>query len=257
MQAPLLPRNIEQPATVSKERILSRWSQFLGSIAIGISPQDAMLKHLITSAEIEACVREPEERARWTEARIAARKRAWNVLDIEDIFEKISGGMTIVEAVESIRPGGTTAFADLCCSDPELNAHYLRALKSRAVLLAEDVLKISDGDGTPDTCTTDKGGEIPNNAKVNRDKLKVDARTRLMSNWFPKLFGEKQQTQVNVQIVNHAQRLEEARQRRDTRSAAPRISHDVVEAAFREVPAPDTNEWDDVPKSTVWLENEP
>lgn len=43
---------------------------------------------------------------------------------------------------------------------------------------------------------------------MNRDKLRVDTRTRLMSAWYPKPFSEKKgDVQVNVQ-VNHARRLE-------------------------------------------------
>jgi len=268
VKAPLIPQTYTNPGPPpTPVKTMTRWSQFLGSIAAGEGVQESMMKHYMTRADIEACVREsPDERARWNEARIAARKRTWSVIDIEEILEDISSGTPIVEAVNKIKPGSHAfkSFTDLCCSDPELHAQYLRALKSRAVLLGEDVLRISDGDGTPDTCTTDKGGEIPNNAKVNRDKLRVDARTRLMSAWFPKLFGEKKDTQVNVQIVNHAQRLEEARQRRDTREVAPRVSTEVIEAAFRPLLGKDdttsaqvdTSGWDDVPRSTVWRETE-
>jgi hypothetical protein len=245
---------------------MTRWSQFLGSIAAGEGIQESMLKHRMTSSDIEACVRMPEERARWNDARIAARKRAWSVLDIEEIFEKIASGDPVGAAVEAVKGGGRQAiasFVDLCTSDPELNAHYLRALKSRAVLTGEDVLNIVDDGAGKDYLDNGKGGLIPDNAAVNRAKLRADARLRLMGNWFPKLFGEKQAAQVNVQIVNHAERLEQARQRRDTRSVAPRISHDVVEAAFREVGKNDTTSqqvdtsgWDDVPVSTVWRETE-
>jgi len=263
MQVPATPRGLPNPgAPPVPQKTLSRWTLFLGELAVGTPLADAMLKHYMTRADIESCVRSaPEERARWNDARLAARKRAWSAFDIEDILGRIAAGTPITEAVDEVRPGGSAEFTYLCTADPDLHEQYLRALKSRAILLGEDTLKISDGDGD-DVLDNGKGGQIPNGAKVNRDKLRVETRTRLMSNWFPKLFGEKAQTNVAVQIVNHAARLEEARGRAASRSATPRISQDIVEAAFREVPSREVPEspveWDDLPKgaaiSTQWLE---
>lgn len=259
---PAIPRGLTQPAAPpTVQRVMSRWNLFLGEIAIGTPLQEAMLKHLVKSAEIEACIRSsPDERQRWNDARLAARKTKWSALDIEEIFAKISGGTPIHEAIRSVRPlEDTSDFTYLCTADPELHEQYMAACRSRAVLTGEEIITIADGDGD-DTLDNGKGGLTPHSAKVNRDKLRVDTRKALMSNWFPKLFGEKAQTQVNVQINNHAARLEEARARRDTRTVKrlePAITSGVVDAAFKDYKPEAVKEaWDDIaePVSTVWRE---
>lgn len=246
---------------VNRPKTLDRWTLFLGSITAGVHLEEAMLHHRLTSSDIEAYVLDPEQRARWHEARIAARKRKWSVLQLEEIFAKISAGDSAVAAVEAVTGniGSFSSFTDLCASDPELNTHYLRAMKSRALIESDKLFSIADGDGKGDYLDNGKGGRIPDNAKVNRDKLRADTRLRLMSSWYRKLFGEKEAPQVNVQIINHAQRLAEARQRRDTRQVVPRVSHEVIEAAFSEVPTLEQDmSWDDLPKgegvSTIWQE---
>ena len=236
MQVPATAKSLtDPPAPPTPQKTLSRWDLFLGEIAVGTPIQDAMLKHYMTRADIEACVRRaPEERQRWDDARLAARKRAWTVFEIEDILKKISGGMPIGQAVCEVKGTESTTtiaeFTYLCSVDPELHDRYMRACKSRAIIVGEEVLTIAD-DAKDDTLPG-RWGDIPNQAAVNRSKLKVEARTRLMSAWFPKLFSEKSSTQVNVQINNHAARLEEARQRANTRSAVR--PEKTIEATFTE-----------------------
>lgn len=259
-QIPSLPRTFKDPDAPppAPVKTLTRWSLFLGDIAAGTPIQDAMLKHYMKRADIEACIRDnAEERQRWNEARLAARKRAWSAFDIEDILGRIAGGMPVVESVNMSRPGAADDFTFLCTADPAWNAMYMAALKARAILEGEKVLEIVD-DTSNDTIPG-RWGDVPNNAAVNRSKLRAESRMRLMGSWYPKLFGEKKgDTQVNVQ-VNYAAKLEEARARRDTRKALP-LSRDVVDAVFQESPAEEKPEWDDMPAeapvSTVWRETE-
>jgi hypothetical protein len=208
-----------------------------------------MRKHLITRAEIEAYCRGPGMKA-WNDARAAARRRAWSVLDIEEVLKLISGGLPAGEAVERIRPGGYDSFHDIVISDPALQESYLKALKMRAMHVGEEVLGMADDDANDTLETGGKSGVVPNNANVNRAKLKVETRLKLMGMWFRDLYGDKPNVQVNVQ-VNHAERLEAARSRARTQDVAPTPRAEIqeaIEAAFREVPAPA-----DDPLDTTWL----
>lgn len=254
------PRGLPDPGPPPvPQKTLSRWAQFLGSIAAGVLLPDAMLKHYITRADIEAAVRSSaEERQRWDEARLAALKRGWSAFDFEDIFGKIAGGDTIRAALEAVK--GTmngdmySAFNRIIIADSVLHEMYLAALKARSLVMAEDIVKIADDD-SKDMAKNEKG-DVPNNAAVNRSKLRVETRARLMSAWNTKMFGEgKNQVTVAVQI-NHAQRLEEARGRAATRT--PSLPQRVIDAAFTEVDQTEKNEWDDVPAAapldTQWLE---
>lgn len=266
MQVAATPRGLPDPGAPPKPiQTLSRWVQFLGSIAAGIALPDAMLKHFISRADIEACIRSSdEERTRWDEARLASMKRGWSAFDFEDIFERIAGGMPVQQAIAEVRGVATggplySAFNRIIIADATLNGLYMAALKARSLAMQDEILDIADDDAG-DVIAGPKG-DIPNNAAVNRSKLKVETRTRLMGAWHTKMFGEqKQQTQVNVQ-VNHAVRLEEARARRDTR-AVPAIPQRVLDAAFSEIVPAGTsasNDWDDVPVpapvDTTWLED--
>jgi hypothetical protein len=240
----------DPPAPPVPVKTLSRWTLFLGDIASGTPLQEAMLKHFMKRADIEACVRSSaEERVRWNDARVAAKRSSWSAFDLEEIIENIAGGMPVMKAIETALGSNYTEtkrkdFLYLCTADPEINDLFTKALASRAVNTSEEITAIADGDGKGDYLDNGKGGLIPDNAKVNRDKLRVDTRYRLMASWNARMFGEgKGDVQVNVQ-VNHAERLEQARQRRDGRVAtkAPeKLDPAVIEAAFRTLPAPATD----------------
>lgn len=251
MEIPSVPLSLKDPPKPpTPQKTLSRWDQFLGEIAAGTPIQDAMMKHYMTRADIEACVRRaPEERQRWNDARLAAKKRLWTVFQIEDVLSRIASGTPIKTAVAEVvgHEGGDSAndFTYLCTADPELNDQYMRALKSRALIESEEVIKIVDN--AEEDTLPGRWGDIPNQAAVNRAKLKAETRLRLMSAWYPKVFSEKSSTQVNVQINNHAARLEEARQRASSRHVT--LPEKAVEAVFQEVPQPVEG-----PVDTAWLE---
>ncbi len=240
---------IDPPKPPVPQRLLTRWEEFLGSIAAGVLLQDAMMKHFVTRAEIEAKCLVAAEQKRWNEARAAARRRAWSILDLELVFAKLGGGLTVADAVNAVKDGAYDSFHDVVTLDPELNEQYLKALRLRAMHVGEGILEISDDDSADTLDTGGKSGVVPNNANVNRAKLKVDARLRLMKAWYPAVWGDKPTTQVNVQI-NHAERLEGARARAREKRAIPAgrtIVDQAIEATFIEVAPKDD------PLDTAWM----
>lgn len=268
------PRGLVDPGPPSvPQKTLTRWDQFLGSIAAGVLLQDAMLKHFMTRADIEACVRASHEnRTAWDEARVAALKRGWSAFEFEDIFEKIAGGVPVMRAIGQVKGMdsvdatvcGTdtfSAFNRIVIQDAGLAEQYLTALKARSLVMQEEIITLAD-DSSGDIIDGPKG-KLPNNAAVNRSKLQVETRTRLMSAWNAKMFGEtKQSTQVNVQ-VNYAEKLEEARTRATTRSNQPAnqpaLTREFVEATFADLPENDEMSFLDQPAidpatDTTWLE---
>jgi hypothetical protein len=267
VQVAFTPKGLPDPGPPPvPQKTLSRWDQFLGSIAIGTLLPDAMLKHYMTRADIESCIRlSHEHRQAWDDARLSAMKRGWSAFEFEDIFERIAGGMPVKAALEEVKGVGTmfSMFNRIVLADGALNEQYLNALRARSLVMQEEIIELAD-DKSEDTITNQtKWGEttLPNNAAVNRSKLQAETRLRLMAAWNTKMFGEsKQQTQVNVQ-VNYAEKLEEARGRALVRSAVPlpAISRDVVEAAFTEMAAESDTSWMDEPAKesamdTTWLE---
>lgn len=259
------PRGLVDPGPPPvPQKTLSRWDQFLGSIAVGVLLQDAMLKHFMTRADIESCVRASHEnRQAWDDARVTAMKRGWSAFEFEDIFEKIAGGTPVNEALAQVKgDGGATrsAFNRIVLQDSTLNEQYLNALKARSLVMQEEILELAD-DKSGDVIEGPKGA-LPNNAAVNRSKLQVETRSRLMGAWNTKMFGEsKGQTQVNVQ-VNYAEKLEEARTRATVRSSAPvlpALTREFVEATFSNLSENDKENdemafLDEPAIDTTWLE---
>ena len=180
---PATPPTLEDPPPpVKPEKTMTRWTQFLGSVASGIALQDAMMKHFMTRADIEACVRlSPEERQRWSDARLAGRKTKFSAFDIEDILARIAAGSNIGDACNAVRPGLQREFTQICTHDPELNDLYLKACKSRSFIESERILEIAD-DTSNDVLDNGKV-LVPNQANVNRSKLMVETRARLMAAW--------------------------------------------------------------------------
>lgn len=258
------PRSLPDPGPPpAGSKTLTRWNQFLGAIAAGETLPEAMKRFLITRADIETCVRsDPAQYEAWQNARLSAVRRTWSALELEDVFERIAGGMSITDALATVK-GNTHAYSQflrLVTQDEAVHAQYKRALQARSFHVSEEIVGIAD-DNKNDIIAGPKG-DIPNMAAVNRSKLRVDTRARLMSAWNKKMFGEKaNDVQVNVQ-VNHAARLEEARQRATTKVVKkdPQQLRDAIDAAFAEVgsetkPAEGT-EWMDAPApvDTSWLE---
>lgn len=276
MNAKQLPSSIEdRPAPVGRpaRTKLDVWSQFLGAIASGTPLQDAMWKWRMQRADIEACIRSnPEERARWDDARIAGVRSNWSQIELEDVIALIAAGQGIEEAARAVRPGcnPNRDFVALVVADPALSEMYMRAQRSRVLLLAEESLTVAR-DSSRDVLEGPRG-PMPNNAAVQRSKLIVETILHLAGKWYPKIFADKPQTQVSVQILNYAERLEEARARATKRAATvPKITQEIVEAAFKdltfgseeELPQNASKEdWDDVaaapaePLDTKWLETD-
>ena len=230
-------------------RLLTRWEEFLGSIAAGVLLQDAMMKHFVTRAEIEAKCLIAAEQKRWNEARAAGRRKAWSILDLELVFAKIGGGLKVADAVNAVKDGCYESFHDVVTIDTELNEQYLKALRLRAMHVGEGILELADDKDADTLDTGGKSGVVPNNANVNRAKLQVDARLRLMKAWYPSVWGDKPTTQVNVQI-NHAEKLEGARARAREKRAIPSpraLIESAIEATFTEVAKDD-------PLDTTWME---
>ena len=117
--------------------------------------------------------------------------------------------------------------------------------------VGEGILDIADDDDKDTLDTGGKSGIVPNNANVNRSKLKVESRLRLMKAWYPQVWGDRPTTQVNVQI-NHAEKLENARARSREKRAIPstqNLLNAAIDATFTEV-APVKDD----PLDTTWME---
>jgi hypothetical protein len=235
---------------------ISRWDGFLGEIAAGAKLAEAMAKHYVCRADIETMCRLDDggvQKQRWNDARLAGMKSAWTVFEMEDFFNKIASGLLVDEAVMAVkgRPAVDTDIYRLLSADADMRARYKEAKEAHALIVGEGMFSIAD-DKSGDVLETPKG-PTPNMANVTRDKLRIDTRWRYASAYNSKLFGEKKDT-MNVQVnINHAERLESARERAKVqdRRITPRQLANAVDAVFSEKTAVTADD------DTTWMDDKP
>jgi hypothetical protein len=103
---------------------------------------------------------------------------------ITDISEN---GMSAITAMKGKMSSAT--FYELLKDKEKLNK-YARATEMRADIMADEILEISDNVGG-DIMTMKDGREVVDNAVVQRDRLRVDARKWLLAKLQPKKYGDK------------------------------------------------------------------
>jgi hypothetical protein len=218
------------------------WNSLLEAIARGEKLEDAMLSCRITRADIEMAVLQPLELQRYQDARLAGMKCAWPLLHREEICRRIAAGVSVDQAVVQVR--GSEAdidqFYELVEGDGELHGRFLRAQRIKAMRDVEGLMAVAN-DTSRDVLDNGKGGQQGNMAAVTRDRLRVETKQKLLGIWHRELFGETKQ-QVNVQVnLNHAERLEECRERARTRGPTKR-QIEAVDVPFSEIPVPNKAE---------------
>jgi terminase small subunit-like protein len=221
----------------------ARWDKFIAAIKEGLPTDKAMMHCGIARREFELAVMHPDANRQWRDATLAAKKNTWSILDRDEVFARIARGVKIEKAITEVRGFDDPTLFDLIEGDTDVHEQYMAAMKARSLREMDKLLDIADDD-TKDVLSGPKG-DIPNMAAVNRSRLMVETRKELAGNFWPKLFGAEKGTQVNIQINNHAQTLEEARERARNRGGADgvkKISKDemaqAVNATFAETPVP-------------------
>jgi hypothetical protein len=260
---------------------LARWDRFLRDIASGLELQAAGLKNRVTRADIDSITRaDPLQDKRWQDARLAAERRSWSALDLAEVFERIGGGASVLDAVLAVRGTDETAsLYRLCASDPGVEDQFLAAQAAWALRESQALLGLAD-DKKGDVLITEKGPQ-GNMAAVNRSRLQIESRQWLMGKMAPRIFSEnRQKVEVNVNF-NYAERLERAHANAKAKRVVTREQMkkaiDAVAVPVEEVPALpqpaapveaaapvemdtswiDTKPTDDPTASTIWREDDP
>jgi hypothetical protein len=113
---------------------------------------------------------------------------------------------------EILRQAGIarTTFRDWRAAHPELDAAYKDAKEVGYEALAQQCLGIAD-DRTDDYVDTEAGPML-NREHVQRSKVRIDTRLKLLAKWYPERYGERLAVDHGVQS-NLAERLKAARER--------------------------------------------
>lgn len=114
----------------------------------------------------------------------------------ERICEKIADGVSLKDICEEDWAPSRTAVFRWLNVHPEFANSYASAREAQAELLAEEIKAISD-DGRRDYKTDADGNEVPDHDHIARSKLRVDTRKWIASKLKPKVYGDRQQLDIN------------------------------------------------------------
>lgn len=124
---------------------------------------------------------------------------------IDEVCRWLSSGRTIRDYCrQEGKPGHVQLYEKLGELDEAGTERIVRARARGCDAIADEVLAIAD-DSSEDTITTEDGDEKPDTEWIQRSKLRVEARMRLMSKWNSGRYGDRQQVEhsggVSLNVV--------------------------------------------------------
>ena len=81
----------------------------------------------------------------------------------------------------------------------EFREKFAEAKSSQIETLVDEIIDILD-DSSRDTMTNELGAIVSNNAAITRDKLRIDSRKWLAAKLLPKVYGNKDDSFVNLKF---------------------------------------------------------
>lgn len=197
----------------------AKWAPLLGLIANGTPVKQALKEMSIGRAQLEGALRSDKQRKQaWEDAKTAALKREWDVETVEDILTQIAmneNGGFLKHIIENMGLA-PDSFYRLMMRDDEVRMAYEEARQIQAEIQADEMRQIAN-DGANDSYIDDRGKIRVDHDVLGRSKLRVDTMKWTMSKLHYKRFGDKIQQDQNINlVVDHAERLANARKRAET-----------------------------------------
>jgi hypothetical protein len=203
---PTLPALAQNKAPAGTAAALSdkKWQALLGLIASGTRVRAACKQVGIGRRQLEGSLRvDAKRREAFEDAKSAALMKIWDEETVEEILAELAmdaetGSLKRILEDKGLDP---SSFYALMRRVPAVKEAYAEARVIQAEVMADQMLEIAK-DGTNDV--------------IQRSKLRVDTIKWIMSKMHYQRFGDKIQQDVNANIVvDHAERLENARKRRE------------------------------------------
>jgi transposase len=129
-----------------------------------------------------------------TEAKATANKGGRPSIRTEDIVTSICLRLAQGEPLAQIcREDGMPCLVTVWNwqkADPSVSERIARAREAGFDQIAQDALDIAD-DGSRDYKPSEDGRELPDHDHIQRSKLRVETRLKLLAKWDPKRYGER------------------------------------------------------------------
>lgn len=109
---------------------------------------------------------------------------------VDEVLERIAEGQTLASICREEGKPKPRTWYDWCEADADLSARFARARRTGFDAIAEEALEIAD-DGRRDYVQDDEGAVRVDHDHVQRSKLRIETRLKLLAKWDPKRYGER------------------------------------------------------------------
>lgn len=106
-----------------------------------------------------------------------------------EILDRLSAGEPLAKICRDAHMPAVRTVSDWKKQDATFSADFARAREEGFEQIAADCVEIAD-DTAKDTISTSRG-DIPNSEWISRTKVRVETRLKLLSKWYPKVYGDK------------------------------------------------------------------
>jgi len=109
---------------------------------------------------------------------------------MDTVYERVSAGTPLAEVARADGMPNLVTIYDWLNQDQEQSQRFARAREAGYDMIAVDALKIAD-DGSNDTYIDADGNRRVDSDVIQRSKLRVETRLKLLAKWDPKRYGDK------------------------------------------------------------------
>lgn len=107
---------------------------------------------------------------------------------VEAIIDGVSKGQTLRQLCRDLGIS-KSAWYEWMKADDELSGRFARARIDGFDEIAEECLEIAD-DGSRDYAMSESGAPVVDHDHIQRSKLRIETRLKLLAKWDPKRYGE-------------------------------------------------------------------
>jgi hypothetical protein len=127
---------------------------------------------------------------------------AFDQAKADEICARLSKGETVSEIARQLQIGRTTIH-DWRAENPQFFEQFARAKDEGYDAIADSVFEIAD-DGKRDYVVGEDGVYLDRD-HIQRSKLRVETRLKLLAKWDPKRYGDKMQHEgdLKIEVVIH------------------------------------------------------
>lgn len=108
----------------------------------------------------------------------------------DDICARLSEGEPLRHICKTEGYPAVRTVSDWRKAHPDFDAAYLEARDAGFDAIADDCMEIAD-DGSRDYTVDKDGREVVDHDHIQRSKLRVDTRLKLLAKWDPRRYGDK------------------------------------------------------------------